>query len=60
MMKRKYRILAMEQISPGIWEVTYFVWIGCPGNRKQKTATIYKDRRPLLGELMEVDAKVPI
>lgn len=59
-MKRKYRIINNYTTGGGVWIIDYFVWIGCPGNKKKKTVTIQKKRRPGLLDLMEVDKVIPL
>lgn len=59
-MKRKYRVISILETSNGVWKVEYYVWIGCPGNKKLKAAYIDKERKPLLGEIMKEDSKYPI
>lgn len=59
-MKRKYQIIDNYKTAPGVWTVTYFVWLGCPGNKKRKSVTILKERRPSMLDVMEVDKVIPI
>lgn len=59
-MKRKYRVISILETSNGVWKVEYKVWLGCPGNAKNKTTYIKKERRPLLGDLIKEDSKYPL
>lgn len=59
-MRRRYEVISIVRIAPDQWQCTYWVWLGCRGNRKKRAAIISQERRPLMGDIEKYDIKLPL